>query len=271
MTRSHYYPSDLSDAQWAILEPLLPARKPKGRPPRVERREVVNAILYVLRTGVQWNALPRELGASPTAHDRFQGWGRAGPFQQLWEAGLAAYDELQGIDWAWQAVDGAMTKAPFGGAARGPTPTDRGKAGVKRSLLTDGGGSPPAVTVAGANRHDMRLVAATLDGIVVARPAPTDDEPQHLRLDKGYDYGSVREELAARGYTAHIRSRGEEARAKVLHPGGRARRWVVERTHSWLNRSRRLLVRWEKKLDNYLAFVHLACAQLLFHKLAVSG
>ena len=126
--------------------------------------------------------------------------------------------------------------------------------------------------MAGANRHDMRLVAATLDGIVVARPAPTDDEPQHLCLDAGYDDDSVRAAVAARGYLAHSRGRGEEAAAqRQPHPDGKARRWVVERTHSWLNRSRRLLVRWEKQVESYLAFVHLACAQLLFSKTAVSG
>src|SRR5512135_2412975 len=95
--------------------------------------------MYVLRTGIQWNAFPKEAGASSTVHDRFQEWERAGFFKALWQAGLSQYDELAGIQWEWQSVDGAMTKAPFGGAATGANPTDRGKRGVKRSLLTDGG------------------------------------------------------------------------------------------------------------------------------------
>ncbi|HEX8905222.1 MAG TPA: IS5 family transposase [Longimicrobiaceae bacterium] len=266
-------PWAVSDELWAKVAPLIPPAppRPKGGRRRVPDRQIFAAIVYILRTGIQWNALPRELGASSTVHDRFQEWERAGLFQRLWQAGLAEYAELQGIEWRWQALDGAMTKAPFGGAATGPNPTDRGKAGVKRSLLTDGAGLPLAVVVDGANRNDMKLVAATLDGLVIARPAPTDEAPQHLCLDAGYDYEAVREEVAARGYTAHIRSRSQEARDKGAHPGGRARRWVVERTHGWLNRSRRLLVRWEKKLPNYLAFVHLACAQLILGKLAVSG
>ena len=231
-------------------------------------RQAFEAIIYVLRTGIQWKALPRELGASSTVHDRFGEWERAGFFQALWQAGLSAYDEAAGIDWTWQAADGAMTKAPFGGAASGRNPTDRGKQGVKRSLLVDGAGLPLAVVVDGANRHDMKLLAATLDGIVVARPAPTEEAPQHLCLDAGYDFDTIRAQVAAQGYTAHIRSRGEERRLKLLVPGYQARRWVVERTHSWLNRSRRLLVRWEKRVELYLAFVHLACAQLLFAKVA---
>lgn len=142
---------------------------------------------------------------------------------------------------------------------------------MKRSLLTDGAGIPLAVTVDGANRHDMKLLAATLDGIMVARPEPSAETPQQLCLDAGSDYAAVRAATAARDYDAHIRSRGEERIAKTDTPGWRARRWVVERTHSWLNRSRRLLVRWEKNVENYLAFIHLACAQLIFAKRVVSG
>jgi putative transposase len=234
-------------------------------------RQAFAAIVYVLRTGIQWNALPRELGASSTVHDRFQEWERAGFFKALWQAGLHVYDELQGIQWEWQALDGVKTKAPFGKAATGANPTDRGKSGVKRSLLTDGAGIPLAIVIDGANRHDVKLLCATLDGIVVARPGPTEEQSHHLCLDAGYAGVPVRKEVEARHYVPHIRSRGTEKLEKVLLPGHRARRWVVERTHSWINRSRRLLVRWEKKGENYLAFLHLACAQLIFAKVEVFG
>ena len=82
-------------------------------------------------------------------------------------------------------------------------------------------------------------------------------------MDAAYDSTPVYQELLARHYHPHVRSRGEEKREKEIIPGYRARRWVVERSHSWINRSRRLLVRWEKKVENYLAFLHLACAQLI--------
>lgn len=234
-------------------------------------RTAFAAIVYVLRTGLQWNALPRELGASSTVHDRFQQWGQAGFFRALWQAGLHSYDELAGIQWEWQAVDGAMSKAPFGGAATGPNPTDRGKKGTKRSVLTDGAGIPLALVIDGANRHDVKLLSATLDGLVVSRPEPTKEPSQHLCLDAAYDSTPVYYELLDRHYQPHVRSRGEELLEQETIPGYRARRWVVERTHAWLNRSRRILVRWEKKAENYLAFLHLACAQLIFAKLTVFG
>jgi putative transposase len=242
-------------------------------------RDAFAAMIYLLRTGIQWNALPRQMGASSTVHDRYQEWEREGFFEELWRAGLAEYEELEGIEWEWQAMDGATSKAPLGkgasGEATGKNPTDRAKMGTKRSMLTDGAGIPLAVAVEGANRHDSKLLVATLEGLVIARPAAQGEEPdyshqQHLCLDAAYDSKEVRQELNRRGYEPHIRPTDKEKERKN-HPGARARRWVVERTHSWLNRSRRLLVRWEKKTENYLAFIQLACAQLIFSKILVSG
>jgi putative transposase len=271
MSRSH--PWEVSDAWWERVIPLIPPppSHARGGRPRMPDRQAFTAIVYVLRTGIQWNALPRELGASSTVHDRFQDWEQKGFFLRLWQVGLQEYDELEGIQWEWQAVDGAMTKAPLGKAATGANPTDRGKKGTKRSLLTDGAGIPLAMVIDGANRHDVKLLCATLDGIVIARSEPTEERPQHLCLDAGYDGAPAYQEVETRHYVPHIRSRGEEKQEKVLTPGYRARRWVVERTHSWINRSRRLLVRWEKKGENYLAFLHLACAQLIFAKILVFG
>lgn len=139
------------------------------------------------------------------------------------------------------------------GGKTGPNPTDRGKEGTKRSLLTEGHGVPIGLAVDGANRHDMKLVRATLEGMVVERPKPSEEQLQGLCLDKGYDYAEVRAILAEFGFTAHIGSRGEEAKALAREAGKRARRWVVERSHSWLSRFRRILVRWEKKPQRYLA------------------
>jgi len=138
-------------------------------------------------------------------------------------------------------------------------------------LLTEGHGVPIAVAVDGANRHDMKLVQPTLEAMAVERPQPTAEKPQNISLDKGYDYPEIRELVDAWGYTAHIRSRGEEKAAKRDIPGYRARRWVAERTHSWLNRFRRLLIRWEKKVENYIAMLHFACAWITFRAAEVMG
>jgi transposase len=137
--------------------------------------------------------------------------------------------------------------------------------------VTEGHGVPIGLAVAGANRHDMKLVRATIESIVVERPAPTDERPQGMCLDKGYDFQEVRDILAEFGFTAHIRARGEEAKAIKREAGFRARRWVVERTHSWMNRFRRILIRWEKKPENYIAFLHFACALIAFRASGLFG
>ncbi len=157
------------------------------------------------------------------------------------------------------------------GGKTGPNPTDRGKSGVKRSVLTEAQGVPVGLAVDGAHRHDMKLVRATVDSVPVPRPAPSPEQPQGLCLDKGYDYGEVRETMQEFGFTAHIRSRGEEAQAIKREAGFKARRWVVERTHSWMNRFRRILIRWDKLADNYIAFLHFACALIAFRAAGLLG
>lgn len=258
---------------WQAIEPLLPEEspKPKGGRPRMPDRSAFFALFYLLCTGIQWKALPRSLGASSTVHDRFQQWVEAGVFEKLWTSGLIEYDVRKGLQWSWQSLDGAMTKAPLGGEDTGPNPTDRGKKGVKRHLLTEGNGLPIGLVVTGANRHDKTQVDQVFSTMPLPAPIPTLEDPQHFCGDKGFDYPDVRSLIGAWGYVDHIKSRGEEQTELLKIPGYRARRWVVERTHSWLNRFRRLLIRWEKKVPNYIALLYLAFALICFRSAGVFG
>lgn len=153
----------------------------------------------------------------------------------------------------------------------GPNPTDRAKSGVKRSLLTDANGIPIGLAIEGANKVDFKLVRQTIRSIPIERPESSPEDPQGMCLDKGYDFDEVRALLQEFGFTAHIRARGEEAKAIKQEAGFRARRWVVERTHSWMNRFRRLLVRWEKKAATYLAMLHFACALITYQQSGLLG
>ena len=164
----------------------------------------------------------------------------------------------------WDDDEGA-----FGGAATGPNPTDRGKLGTKRSVLTEGHGLPIAIVVAPANRNDMKLLAQTLEAVVVQRPQPSEALPQHLCADKGYDYSVCRQEAEAQGYRPHIRSRGEECRERTVHPDVHPHRWVVEVCHSWLNRFRKILVRFEKLQPTHLGLLQFACAYIVFKRTRV--
>jgi putative transposase len=123
-----------------------------------------------------------------------------------------------------------------------------------------------AGVVAGANRHEMKWLADTLDAGVVARPEPPEEAPRPLCLDKGYDDDACRQEAEGQGYLPHIRSRGEERQEKRARPGYRVRRWVVEVCHSGLNRFRQLVVRFEKKLDTHRALLQFACASIVLKR-----
>src|SRR3954454_24806684 len=137
----------------------------------------MDAIFFVLRTGCPWNALNATgICSSPAAHRRFQEGTAAGVFVPLWAEGLEEYDAIKGLDWSCLAMDGAMTKAPLGGERTGRNPTDRGKQGTKRSLLTEAAGVPVGLAVEGANRHDKKLAEATLESIPVERPEPTEEK-----------------------------------------------------------------------------------------------
>src|SRR5512143_199162 len=137
----------LSDDLWKVLAPLLPVRvnthRFGGGRPRVADRRCADAIFYVLRTGCQWSALTQtDLCATSTAYDRFQEWGEAGVFLKLWQAGVERFDELQGIDWSWLSMDGAMKNAPLGGATDGTEP-DRSRQARRQTESLDGGTGYP--------------------------------------------------------------------------------------------------------------------------------
>ena len=125
----------------------------------------------------------------------------------------------------------------------------------------------------GANRNDMKLTRATLESIPTDahRPKPTTAAPQGLCLDKGYDFDEVHQIVEEFGFTAHIRSRGEEAQALKRQARTKARRWVVERTHSWMNRFRGILIRWSKKAENYIALLHMTFAFMIYGRMRLFG
>ena len=255
------------DALWNLIAPILgPEKQPGtvGRPP-TPHRVLFDAMIFVLRSGCQWQAIPRAADApGSTVHGRFRHGVNQGVFLRAWQTLLHYYDKQVGMAWKWQALDGVITQAPLGGEATGPSPVDRGKQGTKRSVLTDPRGAPLAVEGTAAHTHDKTVALATLEGLVVERPKKVGYRLHHLGLDQGYDYAEVSEGVEERDYHLHLaKSQADTASipAQKKHP---ARRWVVERTHAWHNRFRRLLVRWEKKSTHYEAFIQGASVLIIF-------
>lgn len=261
---------------WKRIKHLLPKPSKKrqpGRPP-ISNRLVLNAIWFVLWTGCQWKALtPGQFGvSSSTAHARFQRWCEEGRFEAIMAEMVRYYSKKRKIRWKWQAADGKNCPAPLGGDKTGRNPTDRGKSGSKIHLLVDRRGAPLAVYVSAANRHDKCSLQDLVFSMVVDRP----DSEQHLCLDRGYDYTDIWAFLELEHYVSHIkhrRRRGEPNVDPCPIPGetqNPARRWVVERTFSWLAKRRSIRTRWCKKAANWLALLQFACAHLLFN-MTISG
>jgi putative transposase len=261
------------DELWSRLAPLLGPEKAPGTPgrPAVALRVLCDALLYGLRTGCQWRAIPRHADApGSTVHGRFRHWVKAGVWERAGKGRLAYSEHEVGIAWQWQALDGVITKAPLGGEATGPSPVERAKAGTRRSVLTDRRGAPLAISVTGANPPDKTVALETVDGSGVPRPERGVDRLHHLCLDKGSDDDAVIAGMRERDYRLPLKHRGEPeptVSPEKKHP---ARRWVVERTHAWHNKFRRLLVRWERSLEHYKALVHLASV-LILYRLAITA
>ena len=263
---------------WRKVKKCLP--KPKGKQkkrggrPRCCDRAVINAIWYILWTGCQWKALRRDwFGVSSSVvHARFQSWREAGVFAAMMRRLAKFYGKKRKIKWKWQALDSKSCASPLGCEGTGRNPTDRGKQGSKIHLLVDKRGAPLGVTITGANRHDKTAAIDLVVSIVVKRP----DKKQHLCADTAYDSSDIREFVTLEGYTPHIKPNPRNSKQQTPQPRGLAetthpaRRWVVERTLSWLIKRRSIRTRWSKKVANWLALVQFACVHILFD-MAVFG
>lgn len=209
---------EVSDELWAKIEPILREDSPpplpiKGGRKRIDWRKAFHGIIFRMRTGCQWNQLPKECGDDSSIHRWFPRWNQNGVMEPIWAALVSECAELGGVHWEWQSADGAMGKARFGGDNVGPNPTDRGQNGTKRSLIVDEEGGPLGAVIAGAKVPDTKLWEATIEALVVERPEPTEEKPQNLCLDQGYD-NPTGHAAAAKGHTPHIRRIGEEKAVK---------------------------------------------------------
>ncbi|TXN41390.1 IS5 family transposase [Methylobacterium sp. WL93] len=259
----------LPDDLWDEIAPLLPPPRPRpkgGRRP-IKNRAALTGILFVLRSGLPWEMLPAEMGCGSgmTCWRRLRDWQAAGVWTRLHQVLLGRLYEVGQLDWSRASLDSASVPAKKRGSATGPNPTDRGKPGTKRHLVVDARGTPLGLTFTGANRHDSVMMAPTLDAIPPVgsgRRGRPRRRPHKLHADKAYDARARRQECRARGIVPRIARRGIDSSEKL----GR-HRWVVERTHAWFNRFRRLPVRYERRADIYKAFTNLAASLITLNQI----
>jgi transposase len=260
-------PSSVLEALWVQFAALLPAGQvhhPLGcHRGRIADRIIFDKLVQALVFGCGYRRIADHTCPATTLRRRRDEWITLGVAERLRLAVLGAYQRLFGLELEHLAVDGCITKAPCGGQVAGPSPVDRRKQGLKRSILTDAGGIPLGVVAAPANRRDDGLLAATLDtitdtitavGVLPERPV--------VHLDAGYDWQPCRQALAERDMLGEIATRGVPA------PIQASRRWPVERTHAWGNQYGKL--RWctERRrlvVEFWLALVNavIVCGRLL--------
>ncbi|MDX3026212.1 IS5 family transposase [Streptomyces acidiscabies] len=259
----------VSDDLWDRLEPLLPQRERRFRYPGCKPlpdREVLCGILYVLHTGIQWEYLPQELGfgSGMTCWRRLRDWNEAGVWQRLHEVLLAELTAASRLDWSRCVVDSSRP-GPKRGSHTGPSPVDRGRAGSKHHLITDGHGTPLAVLLTGGNRNDVTQLLPLPDAIppVCGRVGRPRRKPDSLFADRGYDHDIYRDQVRECGIVAAIARRG------TRHGTGLGTyRWVVERSFAWLHGFRRLRIRWERRADMHEAFLKMACCLITHRQLS---
>jgi transposase len=236
--------------QFAALLPKRPDFSP-AHPLGCHRRRIPDRVVFehVIAALVHGSGYERIAGpgcSDVTIRRRLKEWAAAGLSERVHTLALRAYDQMIGLDLEDLAVDGCLTKAPGGGEAAGRSPVDRGKRGLKRSVVTDGGGIPLHLVSAGANRHDAPLLGPTLAGLDKLDGVPQDVT---VHLDRGYDGGPSRALLDELGFAGAI------ARKGVPAPVQAGARWVVERTHSWMNgygKLRRCTEKVQAVVDFYL-------------------
>jgi hypothetical protein len=230
-------PSSVLEPLWVQVAGLLPTRQvrhPLGcHRPRIADRVVFDKLIQVLVFGCGYRRIADHTCSATTLRRRRDEWISTGVAERLRLEVLAAYDQLFGLELEQLAVDSCTTKAPWGGQTAGPSPVDRRKQGLKRSVAVEAAGIPLATLPAPANQRDDGLLAATLDALKVVGPLPA--QPV-VHLDAGYDDQPCRQVLTERGMVGQIATRGLPAPIQAGH------RWVIERTHAWGNQYGKL--RW---------------------------
>ena len=254
----------LPDELWAILAPILPpppAPGPKGGRPAVGNRETLTGILFVLKTGLPWEDLPREMGCGSgmTCWRRLRDWQKDGTWDRIHKILLDRLRGADAIDWSRALVDSASVRAAYGGEATGPSPVDRAKPGSKHHAIVDASGIPLASSVTAANRHDVTELAPLYEKIpaVAGKVGRPRKKPDSLQGDLAYDSEPHRQGLRQLGIEPVLPEREIDDRSGLGET-----RWPVERTLAWLHQNRRLRVRYERRADIHQAFLTLACIKI---------
>ena len=254
----------ITDFMWKEIKPLIPTKKSKvGRPP-MPSRKVLDGIFYVVKTGVQWKYLPKEFGPSSTIHGRFREWIKQGVFKEIMKKSALLYLEKPNEQKHWYAIDASSCKSPFAHKS-GRNPTDRGKRGMKKSIIVDFRGAPLSVVVGPANTHDSKYLKETFEKLV----SYDFDGIKILSADSAYDVKKLKEDCSKSGFLLLAATNVRRNKNREIYKP--ACRWIVERTFGWLAWYRGLKTCWTKTTESFQAFLELVSSVHLFRMKGIFG
>lgn len=255
----------ISDFMWEEIKTVIPTKIKKVGRPSADPYQVLNGIIFVLRTGIQWRFLPQEYGPKSTVHGTFIKWERSGILDMIMQKAITFYQRTITSDIQnWLAADSSFSKAPFAKWG-GKNPTDRGRNGIKKGIIVDWNGAPIAVAACEANKHDAKFFIS----IYKAIKPPINNSLRIIAADSAFDskklYSFCKKQNIVL-FTATNRRRNQDA--IITKPSNR---WVVERTFGWLSWFRSIKVCWSKTKDSFLGFLRLASAIQLFKMGVIFG
>lgn len=243
----------MSKRFWKEVRAAIPQKK-SSRRPRKGTKKIMKALFYILRTGIQWKALPREFKVSAsTVHRRFQEWVADMTFQKIWTLILLKYQKKNHVMMQWVALDASFSKAPLGGTEVGKSPVDRRKIGTKKHICVDQNGIVIALAVSGANRHDNAMAQKTVQSLAI----PLIHNRIVFAADTAYDAKKTKDFLKKKNFVPLISLNKRKSKKSVERIRSR-HRWIIERTHGHLNKWRGIFIRWNKKVENYVAAIQIA-------------
>ena len=246
---------------WKEIEKLIPKKKSKIGRPESDIKNILNGIFYVMKTGIQWQLMPKEFGPASTIHSRFMKLIRLGIFEKIMTKAREFY--LKNNETNWYATDTSSSKSPLAIRWAGKNPTDRGKSGIKKSIIVDRNGAPLAITVGPANKHDSKFFYDTFNSKFY-----NNDGLKIMTADSAYDDIKIKNLCKDNNFVllAATNPRRKKNSSKLFKP---KHRWIVERTISWLNNYRGIKTCWAKTPEAYLAFCLFASAIRLFNMAGV--